>query len=408
MGIEMQNKKPNLIFPVISDVHIKTDNPTSVQKFTNTFEQLNQIFPKQDAFVVVGDLTEDGADVEYDKFMDVVRSNLLPEPELLINIGNHDYWNGLPRDEAQAKFLNKTGMEAIYFKKVINGYSFIMLGTEDGCTEGSFSLQQIQWLDQQLQEIVSEDTSKPIFVFHHQPLTETMYGSHWGIIENRQAFYDVMKKYPQVISFSGHTHFPLDNPSIIHQEDFTSVGTSTGAYLFLDDNRIQGEIPEGANDLNQAWIVEVYDEKVVLHRRDIHRNRWTGEPFEIKCPIKKEDFCYTNGRDQEPPYFETDSEISVIEKRPEDGTVTISFTQAKDNLWVKEYKVKVLNKENGEKVKELLVFSEFYKDPIPNPLVITINELTPTIDYDFEVWAVDAFENISVLSLKTMAKSKSL
>ena len=50
----------------------------------------------------------------------------------------------------KALFLNKTGMESIYFHKVINGYHFIMLGTEDGLTEGRFSVKQINWLGEQL------------------------------------------------------------------------------------------------------------------------------------------------------------------------------------------------------------------------------------------------------------------
>ena len=75
--------------------------------------------------------------------------------------------------------------------------------------------------------------------------------------------YDTLKPYPQVITFSGHTHYPLDDPRIIHQEDFTSIGTSTGAYLWLDAGRIQGEVPEGADFLNQALVVEVYENKVL-------------------------------------------------------------------------------------------------------------------------------------------------
>ena len=51
-------KKPDLVFPVISDVHIYTDNDKNLNKFKTTLEQLNRVAPNQDAFVVVGDLTE--------------------------------------------------------------------------------------------------------------------------------------------------------------------------------------------------------------------------------------------------------------------------------------------------------------------------------------------------------------
>ena len=100
--------------------------------------------------------------------------------------------------------------------------------------------------------------------------------------------YNTLKPYPQVISFSGHTHYPLDDPRIIHQEDFTSIGTSTGAYLWMDAGRIQGEVPEGADFLNQALIVEVYQNKVLIKPRDIHNNDWTGEPFRNQFTCQQE------------------------------------------------------------------------------------------------------------------------
>lgn len=402
----MTNTKPNLVFPVISDVHIQTDHPTSVEKLAATLKQFNEIAQKQDAFVVVGDLTEGGGIEHYDKFMSAVAAHKQANTSWLIAIGNHDYWNDMPVEVAQARFLEKTGMGALHFKKVINGYNFIILGTEDGCTEGTFTSDQLNWLAEQLEIAAQEDPNKPIFVFQHQPLPGTVYGSEWGIQNNPEAFYDVLKKYPQVMNFSGHTHFPLYDPKIVHQKDFTSIGTGTSGYMFLDDHRIQGEIPEGANDMNHAWLVEVYDDEVVLNRRDITNNRWIDEPFVVKCPIKKENFVYTDDRDKEPPYFETDATISVIESETTQETVTLAFSQAKDNLFMHDYKIVVSNANSGENIRELLTFSEFYKDSIPNPMVVSINELEPNTRYHFEVWAMDAFENLSIGSLKIVANTK--
>ena len=82
------------------------------------------------------------------------------------------------------------------------------------------------------------------------------------------------------------------------------IGTSTGAYLWMDAGRIQGEVPEGADFLNQALIVEVYHNKVLIKPRDIHNNDWTGEPFEISLPANKNNFKYTEKRrDKKAPTF---------------------------------------------------------------------------------------------------------
>lgn len=400
----MAKLEPKLIFPVISDVHILPDYRQAVKKLSETILQLNQLFPRQDAFVVVGDLTEEGSEEQYGHFMRTMEKNKLPNAHLLIGIGNHDYWNDLPARNAQDRFLSKTGMESIYYTKVINGYYFIILGSEDGCTEGTYTLKQIMWLDEQLKMAADSCADKPIFVFHHHPLTETVYGSSWGIVENRLEFYDVLKKYPQVISFTGHTHYTMDHPKIIHQKDFTSVGTSTSGYLFLDEGRIQGEIPEGANNLNQAWVIEAYEDKIVLHRRDIFRNEWIGTPFEIKCPVKREDFCFTDNRDNEAPYFEEDSTLTVIESKTTKETLTISFTQAKDNLFVQDYEIVIRDKETKQMIKRALSYSEFYNKPIPNPLEVAISDLDLPATFDVQVWAFDAFENKSKNSLKVIGQ----
>ncbi|MFF2446998.1 metallophosphoesterase family protein [Neobacillus sp. NPDC058068] len=403
--LNSNGNNPDLVFPVISDVHIKSSDNQTLDKFVTTLEQLNLAAPKQDAFVVVGDLTDNGYTVEYDKFFNVYNSKKQTQAVSMFAIGNHDYWNGLSVANAQNLFLEKSGMESIYYHKVIKGYHFIILGTEDGVTEGTFSERQIGWLAEHLREAAAEDSHKPIFVFHHQPIKGTIYGSEWGFKKNRDLFYDTLKPYPQVISFSGHTHYPLDDPRIIHQKDFTSIGTSTGAYLWLETGRIQGEVPEGADILNQALIVEVHHNKVLIKRRDIHNNDWTGEPFEISFPAKQNKFKYTDDRDKKAPYFTADAMISIAHDKTAAAGLAIMLTQAKDNLLVHDYKLKAKNVETGEVEKEFLAFSEFYKDPIPNPLTLTINGLKSNTLYEIEVFALDAFANESHNSLKVLGKT---
>src|SRR5699024_10573221 len=46
----MNKEKPNLVFPVISDVHIQSSSDLFLDKFTETLNQLNEQVPEQDAF----------------------------------------------------------------------------------------------------------------------------------------------------------------------------------------------------------------------------------------------------------------------------------------------------------------------------------------------------------------------
>ena len=102
----MQSKgnAPDLVFPVISDVHIFSDNDQNLNKFKTTLDQLNAVAPKQDAFVVVGDLTEWGDVAQYDKFMSAYNAKKQSKAVSIMMMGNHDYWNGLSVERCSKAF----------------------------------------------------------------------------------------------------------------------------------------------------------------------------------------------------------------------------------------------------------------------------------------------------------------
>ncbi|MED3910792.1 phosphatase [Peribacillus simplex] len=392
------HKKSDLVFPVISDVHILKSGTTDLQKWGSALHQLNELVPKQDALVVVGDLTENGYIEEYDRFMSIYDIQKQPKAVSMIAIGNHDYWNGLSVIDSQKRFIEKTGMESIYYHKVVKGYHFIVLGTEDGKTEGTFSVKQIEWLGEQLKLANTDDPKKPIFVFHHQPIKGTIYGSEWGFSANKDLFYDTLKEYPQVITFSGHTHYPLDEPRTIHQKDFTTLATASLKNMWVEAGYIQGELPKGAETFSQGLIVEVHGDKVFIHRRDFTQNDWVGEPWIIDCRGKKNSFKYTEMRDQVKPRFPKGSSISIVDTTSTE--MNIMFNQANDNSLVHSYKVVAKNKLTGQITKEFRSFSEFYKDPVPNPFVQPVKGLQPGTSYSIEVYAIDSFGNISDTFLK--------
>lgn len=400
------NGKPNLIFPVISDVHIMSDSDWTPDKFKETMRQLNRMVPEQDAFVTIGDLTDTGYAEEYDSFFDIYDKHKQSQAESMFAIGNHDYFNEENADDAQELYLKKTGMESMYYHKVVKGYHFIILATEGELTEGIFSEKQIKWLDEELQIAHDDDPEKPIFVFHHQPIKDTIYGSEYGFDENRDLFYDTLANYPRAISFSGHTHYPLDDPRIIYQKDFTAIGTSSGKDLWLEDGRMQGNNPADGDFINQALIVQVHDDDVLIYRRDIHNDDWTGDPFHLRYPpegTNYERFEYKGERDQEPPYFSGHAMASIDKKKTTNGSLTLKLTQAQDNLLVHDYKI-IARTEDGEE-EEYLAFSEFYKDPVPDPVSITVSGLEPKTTYEFDIYALDAFGNKSESALSTMGKT---
>ncbi|PLT33437.1 fibronectin type III domain-containing protein [Bacillus sp. V5-8f] len=229
-----------------------------------------------------------------------------------------------------------------------------------------------------------------------------MYGSEWGFEENRDLLYNTFKKYPQIISFSGHTHYPLDEPRAIHQKDFTSVETASLKDMWVEAGYIQGEMPPGAETFSQGLIVEVHGEKVVIHRRDFRENNPVGQPWTIDHPSDKGSFQYTERRDERKPHFPNKSNLVVLDST--DTEMNILVPQAEDNLLVHSYKIVAKNK-SGQVVKEIAAFSEFYNDPVPDELVFPIKGLQSGTSYTIEVYAIDSFGNSST-PLKAAAKTK--
>ncbi|MCI2257078.1 metallophosphoesterase [Domibacillus sp. PGB-M46] len=406
-GKDRDEKAPDLVFPVISDVHIKDNGTDDLEKFQNAFNQLNEQAPKQDSFAIVGDLTESGTLEQYDRFLSIYNGNKQSEAVSLSAIGNHDYWNGLSFNDAQKRFLAQTGMESIYSHKVIKGYHFIILAPEDDLTEGYYSKQQITWLGEQLKKAAEDEPQKPIFVLMHHPMKNTVFGSEWGTEANGQLMYDTLKKYPQVIHFSGHTHYPLDDPRTIDQKDFTTVGTSSVNYMWTEAGYLQGELPPGNEKISQGLIVEAHKNKVVIKRRDFHNNDWTGEPWVIKLPIKNNKFDYTNSRDQIKPSFNQKDTITLIEEKSTAGSLEIKFDQAHDNLLLHSYKVVATEKETGKTVSEFKAFSDYYVDPVPKTMTLPVQGLKPDTTYVIKVTAIDAFGNESKNFLTVEGKTTS-
>src|SRR5690625_6503428 len=70
---------------------------------------------------------------------------------------------------------------------------------------------------------------------------------------------------------------------------------------------------------------------------------------------------------------------SIVKEKTTHVSLTIALTQAEDDLHVHDYRIEA--RPEGEDKKDYLVFSEFYKSPMPNPLNIIISDLKPnTLD----------------------------
>ena len=131
-------------------------------------------------------------------------------------------------------------------------------------------------MKEQLEYASLEDVYKPIFVFIHHGIKNTAYGTEQWYTED---FTKIFNDYPQVIQFSGHSHYPLNSPKSIYQKDFTSINTSTTSYFELEAGMMYGTIPPKANTACQMMVIEVTGTEVKVKKLDLSSGEYIGKDW---------------------------------------------------------------------------------------------------------------------------------
>ncbi|NQX58255.1 metallophosphoesterase [Paenibacillus qinlingensis] len=278
---------PILRFSVVSDIHIQYWDTQAQSKLAAALEDLNLTIPSHDALIINGDLG-DGRPNDYAMLTSILQKHPLPK-QLCFTIGNHDYYkayynaagdwspttfpNGESDSASLARFLAFTQMPSVYYDRWIQGYHFIFLGSERykqsepaSQEDAWLSSTQLDWLQIKLQENYIQH--KPLFVFLHQPLQGTVSGSlPRGIVQHNE-LKQILSQYPELIFFTGHTHWELQLTTTLIRDVFTMVNSSSVSYPYdRNDQLIQGDHSEGL-------IVEVYEDRIHIRGRDFSNQAW--------------------------------------------------------------------------------------------------------------------------------------
>ncbi|MCZ8523845.1 MULTISPECIES: metallophosphoesterase family protein [Paenibacillus] len=291
--------EPTFTFAVLSDVHVQSWHKPSHRKLKQALTDIENIDAGTDALVLNGDMTE-GMTEDYIKLQELLQESPLPET-IFTTVGNHEYfkawytggreWNGggFPNGETEqdslSRFLTFAGRERVYTAQKFQGYQFIFLGSEryrqsdpNNGEDAYLSDAQLNWLKSTLK--AGSEPGKPIFVFLHQPLPYTVSGTHFCCTNTRAVIqHEELKKilsaYPQVILFSGHTHWELKNPQTLVHDAFTMVNSSAVIETWSDNGQ-KGEKMNGPEE-SEGLYVEVYPDRVQIKGRDFYRHRWVPE-----------------------------------------------------------------------------------------------------------------------------------
>ncbi len=305
--IKQINDDAKLKMVITGDPQVCNYNPT---RETNLIASSDDIMNSEitlDAYIMIGDIAENGFQEEFDRVAADIGT--LPVNNFIAVSGNHDirlrdYEQSVDRFFAFMNGLNEGKPDAqmqsgkLSYVYDVNGYKFIVLGSDKSSFEESFiSDAQLQWLNLALKEYTAN--GDPVFVLCHQPLA----GSHglpntWGSANSNPTeglptyaptgdedstgsvgnqskdIYDIISSYKNVFFITGHLH------------------TGFGYYTYQtisEENNVQGiNLPSVSidnkdgvyNNPGTGLYVEVTDTQVIFYARDFAQGKYlTTEQF---------------------------------------------------------------------------------------------------------------------------------
>ena len=300
-------------FAYLSDIHVgytdyRLENGeavgTEVVRNSNNYaaalNDIKTVSGADSSVFIVGDVTESGREEEW-TLVDKITAKKGFEDSVYYMLGNHDYYAVYDRgdwqkgtdfatavspftdwvaDKAAASGGAMTaGDGGLWYDVEVNGVHHISLNTE--ASDGDWvcahlSTEQLTWLEERLEALKGE----PVFVYLHQPLTDTtagtLPGEGWDHVKidgvrSADRLKEILGKYPNAFFVSGHNHRELDSYRAVFPASTAQKNNfiQTGGTAYIDK-----EITPGVNLRHEGWYVRVYADKVVFLGREFTTGMW--------------------------------------------------------------------------------------------------------------------------------------
>ena len=377
----------NIIFTfgAISDVHITCGEDDSEEKCRRALRQLREKAGNGlDAMLFVGDLINSRDGNQLVKFKEIYDSEMQPTVPIVYCLGNwHDLiWGDENQLAAEKFFYDCLGTEHFAFDTdieaaqranrhaVIKGQHVIAM-TPISISPIRYGDDAKKWLSDILEKITEEEPEKNIFFITHPMIHDTCYGSLLGDEWDTADLTSVLSKYPKVITFGGHLHYPLNDERSIMQKKFTSVGCGSVRYMAIehgpDGNGYmyeRGHLVQCAYRFSQGLLCEVdANQHVRVTRMDFYNNRIIKSPWIIDGGLDS----YREDRKDaaNAPYFDGSAEISIEKGNDERGQKTyfLCFDAAGDDDMVHHYRITV--DAEGDRLINKTLISDFFRHGDP-------------------------------------------
>lgn len=374
------NFTPVFRFVMCSDSHIEGIGTPGYERLKKTidyslaFAEDDEKYKGIDRFFIAGDITNKGSKEEFDAFKELYDYGREKGIEFLCTVAkDHD---SITMGKDSLEYYKKLTGQETDFHRVIGGYHFIGISTSKMKKHFNSQFQKM-WLKKELDKAVADTPDKPVFVLHHEHIKYTVFGSFdedgWGKI----LFADLLKKYPNVVDFSGHSHYPVNDPRSVWQKEYTAIGTGSLKYTELTVDGVQKIHPEAFEECANFLIVEADKEhNLRVIGIDCLAERVLCEYY-FKNPADKSNREYTDEKQRSrslAPVFPGNAEITLYGK---DGFYKVDFPRAEstDGMPVFIYRT-FIEDEKGRVLKERKTIPPYYLYEVKEKLSVSLGRLT--------------------------------
>ena len=343
-------EKPLLRAGITTDTHV-TPNPKSV----NRLRAALTLFKEKNVDVVInlGDVADKFHPEAYKHYRNTVKEVYPEGIKEIFAYANHDLNPGLPGLPKPLTYeMVKKELEITHEPVdllVLNGVVFVIFPE---------SMHDLKAYEEHLAAAAEKYPGQPLFVIDHRPPHNTSYNT---LVWCKLGKGEILKKFPQVISISGHVHNEVRNELCIWQKEYTVVDAGCISGWGGD---LEGVIPFGKSTAG-VLIMEVYKDKVLFHRMDCQTKAVVAEPWCVPLPHDPEN----------PPLaFEKRKAASVAPEFPERArakafcktenfkSVDLFFTAAQPQKDVFKYEIFIKNKKSGKIINRQEIFGDFYRN----------------------------------------------
>lgn len=300
-GLTPPAKEKIYSFGLVSDVHIHS-NPYVTWQPVPKFDKALTVFESYGCSfcVACGDLTNTGFylrtdesvsgteyldEAQFAKYKEICEKHSIPVYELM---GNHESYYGMPITGNLTLMKAYTGNDTLSYTVAQGNDLFILIGQpRDTTVMGD---EDFQWLS----ETLEANKDRRCFVFVHSHIDDNVEGGvedsgnpvfarensifgYWGAAKTA-SFINLMRQYPKTILFHGHTHIMFEAQRFDKQANYSDENGFRSVHIPSSGSPREVVSSDGTwvgrDAESQGYIVDVYDDCVVLNGIDLINNKF--------------------------------------------------------------------------------------------------------------------------------------